>query len=62
MGALNIGIEELFLANPHAAPQQNWRTEMSAKVMSKFDTFVMAFAVVLAAAPMLGIAARALLV
>lgn len=35
---------------------------MSAKVMSKIDSFVMAFVVVLAAAPMLGIAARALLV
>jgi hypothetical protein len=35
---------------------------MSANVMSKIDTFVMAFAIVLAAAPMLGIAARALLV
>ena len=59
---MNIGIEELFLANPNAAPQQNWRTEMSANVMSKIDAFVMAFAVVLAAAPMLGIAARALFV
>lgn len=35
---------------------------MSANVMSKIDTFVMFFAIVLAAAPMLGIAARALLV